>query len=287
MPFLMRIRIRFEGDADDPPVDINVATLRASGHDLPVIWVHSSLRRPSASANAIRVSLFRLHAEREALTIVLRALQKGRLGEVGLGLERYLAAAETTLFAARRNGVDQSMLAPVFSAYDSFTAVELKALEDRLADQRQTRERTLRLASSFTGPDGRTMIIVEHGGKVEMSTFNVDARGSSGQVNVGGTFVNNGTIITSIGDPKIQEATQALNKLAEQLAAKLIDAGDKERVANKTEAFVREAAAKKPDPELLKVTGKGLVEAAKTVAEMAAPIANAVMVVLGLFGLAL
>jgi GTPase len=108
-----------------------------------------------------------------------------------------------------------------------------------------------------------------------------------GQINVAGTFVNNGTIINGIGDTKLKSATEALNRLAEQLAAKLPDVGDKEAVANKTQAIIREAAAKKPDADLLKVTGKGLIEAARTVAEMAKPIATAVGAVLGILGIVL
>ena len=49
-------------------------------------------------------------------------------------------------------------------------------------------------------------------------------------------------------------------------------------------SFVEEASASKPNRSLLKVTGKGLIEAANAVAEMVQPISKAVKVVLSLFG---
>jgi hypothetical protein len=48
--------------------------------------------------------------------------------------------------------------------------------------------------------------------------------------------------------------------------------------------LVTEAAKANPKKEQLSVSGKGLIEAAKTAAEMAGPIVTAVKAVLGLFG---
>ena len=282
------VHIRFGGDETSNAIDVDVATLRWGAQEFPLVWLRSQRGDRSPDVTALRVNLFRLHAEREALTSVLRALQKNELGTPSAELERYLAAADKNLFVERRDGIDQNTLRYAFSAYDEFVPDELQAIRTRLAGRRQTLERTERLIASYSGTDSRTLIVVEAGGHIAMTNNTVNVQGDNyGQINVAGTFVNNGTIINGIGDTKLKSATEALNKLAEQLAAKLPDVADKEAVANKTQAIVREAAAKKPDADLLKVTGKGLIEAARTVAEMAKPIATAVGAVLGILGIVL
>jgi len=112
-------------------------------------------------------------------------------------------------------------------------------------------------------------------------------------INVGGdnygqvVFENTGTLINNVQNQPLKEALADLNGLARQLAQKTPDPGDRENVVNNTEAFAKAAAAAKPDRTMLQITGKGLIEAAKTVAEMAAPITTAVTAVLGLLGLVL
>jgi hypothetical protein len=283
------LHLKFGGDDPASRIDVDVVTLRVSNYEMPLVWLRSARRDPSAELTALRVNLMRLHAEREVLTTVLRALNQGQLGEPSRAFEQYQAAAEKRLLDERRDGIDQSALRYVFSVYDQFTTVELESLRTRLAKLRQTRERTMRLVQTYASADGRTTIVVtESEGAIQVTNNTVNVSGSNyGQINVAGTFVNNGTIIAGAADAKLKSAMEDLNKLAEQLAAKLPDVGDKEVVANKTQALVREAAAKKPDTDILKITGKGLVEAAKAVAEMAAPIATAVGAVLGIFGVVL
>jgi len=282
------MHLQISGVDPDRRIDLDVATLREGIHELPLVWLRSPGSDTSSDITTLRINLFRLHAEREALTTVLRAVQKGQLGLTSAELERYLASADKNLFIDRRDGIEQAMLRYVFSTYDTFTADDLQAIRTRLAGCRQTLERTERLIRSYGGPDGRTTIIVEAGGNIAMTNNTVNVHGSNtGQINVAGTFVNNGTIIAGITDEKLKSATESMNNLAQQLSAKLRDPADKEVVANKAQTIVREAAAKKPDPEILKVTGKGLIEAAKAVAEMAKPIASAVGTVLGILGVVL
>ena len=51
------------------------------------------------------------------------------------------------------------------------------------------------------------------------------------------------------------------------------------------ENFTAQAAAPKPSPKILQVTGQGLIDAAKNVAELVAPITTTVNFVLKLMGL--
>ena len=55
-----------------------------------------------------------------------------------------------------------------------------------------------------------------------------------------------------------------------------------EKAAKHLDVLTKEATATKPDPDYFNVSANGLIEAAKTVAEMAATIATAVKAVLAL-----
>ena len=83
---------------------------------------------------------------------------------------------------------------------------------------------------------------------------------------------------------KIEEYERDVTALIAKLPE---DSPQKEEVLTRLETFTEQAAKKKPLGDVLKVTGKGLVEAAKTVAEMIGPITVAVTGVLKLFGLSL
>lgn len=86
----------------------------------------------------------------------------------------------------------------------------------------------------------------------------------------------------------LKNAVAVLHEEVKSLVAKLPqDSPQKEEVLTNLETFTEQTSKKKPLGDVLKVTGKGLVEAAKTVAEMVGPISTAVMGVLKIFGLAL
>jgi hypothetical protein len=71
-----------------------------------------------------------------------------------------------------------------------------------------------------------------------------------------------------------------VGKLAEKLGP-----SEAQAAARDLETLVSEATVDKPRPSILRVTGEGLIEAAKTVAEMAGPISVAVQAIFGLFGI--
>lgn len=54
-------------------------------------------------------------------------------------------------------------------------------------------------------------------------------------------------------------------------------------MANRLETFTKEATSAKPDEDFLKITGEGLIEAAKAVAGMADPIFQVVTKILAFF----
>lgn len=89
------------------------------------------------------------------------------------------------------------------------------------------------------------------------------------------------------GGAELQEALKQLSQTVSELQDAVADPEHKARVGRYLDNLAAEAKAEKPDQSLLKVSGEGLIEAAKTVATMAAPVATAVKVVLGLLGMAL
>ena len=80
---------------------------------------------------------------------------------------------------------------------------------------------------------------------------------------------------------------QALLKTLHAETSKLIEAlpdkDDAERAARNLRNLTEAATAKKPDPKWFEVSAEGLLEAAKAVAALTAPVTTAVKAVLGFF----
>jgi len=79
----------------------------------------------------------------------------------------------------------------------------------------------------------------------------------------------------------VKQALEDLHARVQELTAKLEDE-NKEQVARDLDNFVEEATSKNPRKGFLEATGEGLIEAAKTVAEMAPSITTAVKAVIAL-----
>ena len=274
--------------AGSASIDVDFGTLRIAHDEWPLVLLRSTRADDGRSTREVRTHLCRLHAEREVLTQVLRAANKGRITAVSGELERYFSRTQSALFADARHGIEQADLRQAFDVYDRITPAETASLVALLGHRRQSIERVTTLTATYRERDDRPIIHVEPGGHLTMNDNRVNVAGNnSGIINVAGTFTNTGNIIQGASNDEVKTALSSLKTLTEQLAAKLPEPAKQQSVANKLEALTKEATAAEPDHDMLKVTGKGLIEAAKTVAEMAAPIAKAVGVVLGIFGLVL
>ena len=232
--------------------------------------------------NNLRLNLLRLHAEREVLKLVLRKAPK--LGEANAALEQMLTRAHGLLTQPLRFGNDQQMLKAAFACYDDFTQTERNAVSALLAERTQSRQRADRLIDDLLMAGKPIAVNILQAG-ARMSTVNITGS-TVGQVNVETAF-NQSTNIVQMAEPgPIKDALAQLLEQTKRLAAELPEE-QREEVIKSTETIAREAASKKPNAAVLGISAKGLVEAAKAVAEMAQPIATAVGVVLGLLGLAL
>jgi hypothetical protein len=119
------------------------------------------------------------------------------------------------------------------------------------------------------------------------NSYGTTVVGHGNSVSVSAAFANTGTMISHVESTELKTALTSLEQLIRQLVQRFPDDADKQAIANKAEAMTKEAIAPKPDKSMLKVTGRGLVEAAKTMADLAAPIATAVAAVLSLLGASL
>jgi len=272
-------------------LEIDFGTMAIDGVDAPFVLLRAAALDAGQTTRDVRTHLCRLHAEREVLTQVLKAAERGRIASASRPLERYLARSQKDLFAESRFGVEQGGLRQIFDVYDGITASETQALQTKLEGLNQTKKRAEGLAGSYRDADQRPHFSLDSGViTVNYNTTNntTTIQGNvSGIVNVDSTFTNTGTIIQGMDDGHLKSALTALKEVGERLATQMPDDGKKQAVANKVEALTKEATSKEPDHDMLHVTGKGLIEAAKTVAEMAAPIAKAVGVVLSIFGVLL
>jgi hypothetical protein len=250
--------------------------------DATMVWMEYQ-GTPRARRNSMRVNLLRLHAEREVVKQVLYAAPSMRTPTPEL--ERFLARAHSLFTQGSRFGIDQQELKAAFAAYDDFTAAERAAILDLLAEKQQSRGRANDLVDALQRNGPMTLNVFQEGAR--MSTINISGSGNTfGQINVETTFTNSTAIVNQAPTGPIKDALEKMLEQAKQLALKLPEE-QREDVAKNTEALAREAASKKPNAGILSISAKGLIEAAKTVAEMAKPIATAVGAVLGILGIVL
>ena len=259
--------------------------MRFAQQEIPTVVLRTRLAPDAPEVWGHRVALGRVHAEREILTEVLRSLGRGQLPESPI-LERYIARVHRDFFAQSRFGVAQSGVHRAIATYEALTPAETLALEDKLTNRRQSQARVDELIKGLAPLSG-PILIAEEGSTITMSSNYVAGNVVGSQLNAGTTFQNASVAIGLAPTGDVPDKLAQLLELTKSLADRLQDDAAKQRVANKMETLAKEATAIKPDRSMLEVTGKGLVEAAKTVAEMAAPVATAVGVVLGLFGVVL
>lgn len=264
-------------------------------------WLLSHGSAQDEDVRCLRICLLRLHAEREALDSTLRQLARGNIcydpqSDAGMRLEKYLNEATRRIGKVRRYGAPQSMLNGALDAVLSSEPDSQSEVEGRLAKLNWHVKKKLMRHLEIRGGSRivkQVKVIVQKGGKVVLK--------DESQNISGGTF--SGPVINRLVAERVENSFQTfgaaavsddlkkavsclheeVKKLASQMDKKGV--GSHEDVAAHLEAFLEQAAKPKPIGGVLQVTGKGLVEAAKMVAEMAGPITTAVNGVLKIFGL--
>ena len=231
----------------------------------------------------LRVHLLRFHAERECLRLVLQnalgRLQFTKFTPASESFQQYLNYSIRILEKHERHGVTQSAL------FDSVHTAVATQYEGELATLIQVRRQVATKVEAYLKRSQVASTIVNHVYGDQMIT-NIQLGNA--------TFQGDFTVVTArnIRDSFNKAAgSDVKDELKEQLklltieVTKLTNAlspSQAEHVTNDLGAFVNEATSQSPRKPWYELSGNGLIEAAKTVAEMAAPITTAVRAVLAL-----
>ncbi len=243
-------------------------------------------RREGKNADALRrlrIHLLRFHAERECLRLVLQAA----LGKLDLSkptpaseaLQQYLSDATRLLEKPERHGIDQSAL---FEAAQTALATQF---EGETATLTQIRRQVAVKVDAYLKRSQTASTVVNYVYGDQMNT-NIQL----GTVTVSGDFnlvtaknIRNsfnkaaGADISDELKEKLKALTIEVTNLAKQLPPETAEA-----VTKDLEVLTNEATSQQPRKAWYELSASGLIEAAKTVAEMAAPVSTAVAAVLAL-----
>ena len=263
------------------------------------LWMlGESDRAQDLGARDLRISLMRLYATRQIL-IELERMAASRVIPLDRGpdlveaFNSYLKDLAKTVLRQDAFGVKQAELQRVISLYDfGVGSEERERLEqefDKLAIKREIRSRVYE-ATRPRRDTPTTFYVIEKGGVLMKQETNITNTGSGNitlrDINqVAGNFIKqSGEAASASNDAKIKEALETLRAQVEALAKRLPNDEAQNAAARKLKTLTEEAASGSPDKSVLKVTGTGLMEAAKTAVELMGPISTAVKAVWALLG---
>ena len=165
---------------------------------------------------------------------------------------------------------------------------KLRRHEEAVAHEKNRRETDLRKEVASThahAAESRSMLLTQKGTTMIVNnvTFNFD-NGSSftGPVAVGENIQISYIAATDTKDQHLKQALEKVVLEATHLAAAVSPESRKSDVSTQLKSFVEEAKKEKPSAWMLDVSSKGLIEAASTVASLAAPVTEAVKAVLSI-----
>ena len=273
------------------------------------LWFIGADRLNQNKARGLRLSIQQMHAQQQSLRQVLLQIASKAIHFVprtteGDKLQEYLNDVTRLLSREQRDGSWKRELLDVINAYEAFVnAHQFSAL---LYELQGARRQILAKVESYLSNQkllahspvyamaGAEVIVTSNfagpGGTVNNTTVKMgDGNTFTGDFVVGSTLQNS---MNKIMKSPLEEQTQAvlkeLHDQMRQLCEKLsqTDPSAAAGVSRDLDSFISEATAPKPRGEKLKDLGKGLVDSAKTVAELAGPVISAVSLALKLFGVA-
>lgn len=280
-----------------PPHSRLVSSARVGAEVLHHVWLEIENHRCSvwllrkdavdsdpAELRKLRIHILRLHTERQCLRIVLQAVREGRIkldesiDQASL-MQDYLESAMPIVTRPVSFGVEQSQLLEVAKiAFGDATPGQAASFD---AMRRQVAEKVARyIRRSETAAPVITQIFGD-----QMSTHiqmgNVTVSGDFNQVtaqNIENSFNK------AAGSEVKQDLKEALKTLTAQVAelAKQLPPQQAEEVSKDLSTLTSEAVSKTPRKRWYEMSADGLLEAAKTVAEMSGPVTTAVKAVLAL-----
>lgn len=264
---------------------------------------HNTLRR-------LRLNLFRIHAELECLTQMLKLVRDDKGDEddekkiqinarsaTSQSLQRYFHDTLGLLHRKTRYGLEQSeILKAVLEAQYFFSPGERATLLARLSSM-DFRPNLQRKIEAFTkpGPDteGWGYALGDEPKVIKIENF-------EGVIHIGNRIeigdnvmfmkdfivandIQNSYNKTAASDatPELKKQLEALTKTIAQLC-KNLPQDDARAAARDLGSLTKEALSESPRQKQYKLSAEGLIEAAKSVAEFARPVATAVKAILAL-----
>ena len=134
---------------------------------------------------------------------------------------------------------------------------------------------------NFNAPGARAEFM-EH---KTTNTQNITGGTFNAPVGINQAFSNCYNTAQAAPQPDVQQALKALIAEVEKIHPQLSE-GERGKAEKRLKTLTEAAAQPEPDKEQIAFSGNGLIEAAKTCAEMAPSVVGAVKTVLGLFGVA-
>jgi hypothetical protein len=288
--------VEFDGIAKLPPHTRHVMQVPDADASLFHTWIDFAKQRCSVwfirdchgdreAARRLRIHLTRLHCERECLKNILlyakgggkQALEKG--GPSSDQIQIYLRDAVNLLQRPQFMGFQQSKM------LDAAREALGTAFEGETASLEAMRRQICSLVDGYVRRAQNTATVINNIGGDYMS-----ANIQMGNVTVSGDF--NVVTATNIQNSFNKAANSGvsdelktkLKDLSVEVAglAKALPPDDAEKASKDLEVLTSEAVSKKPRKEWYELSAKGLMEAAKTVAGMAAPVTTAVKAILAL-----
>jgi len=248
------------------------------------VWVIKRQADMNADAlRRLRVHLLRFHAERECLRLVLQSalgkLKFTKFTPASEAFQQYLNDSIRILEKHESHGVTQSAL------FDSVHTAVATQYEGELATLIQVRRQVAAKVEAYLKRSQVASTIVNHIHGDQMITNlqlgNATFHGDFTVVTARNIRDSFNKVAGSDAKDDLKEKLKLLTVEVTKLATALSPT-QAEHVTNDLGAFVNEATSQNPRKPWYELSGNGLIEAAKTVAEMAAPITTAVRAVLAL-----
>jgi hypothetical protein len=249
-----------------------------------------------ALARSLRASLLRLHAEKEAILVVTRLMDRGWLvyeprTPAGERLTQWLQKAKERLQKKTYEGISQTAIMEAIEAAESVTYPDDSQGLARSLEGAQ-RQIAANLAQ-FTRELEATRAIqdywhVEEGGKVVKDSIVI-----KGSTVTGSNIVRAERMRDAVANfqqaPVSEERKQAVDELAKVATAlieQLDDEAKKDEIAEGVELIAKQAEKEEPGANYVRAAGETIVKIGNGVQEFAEPIAKAVNKVLSVLKLA-
>ena len=243
----------------------------------------------------MRLMLFRLHAERECLKQVLRMVTQGKIrfehhSTSSERLQQYLNKSTRLLMNKTAYGLPEMpeflrKIEGIVAPGERATLLaHLQGIRKNLFDKVRkiiddNDQNTFPKKIHIVG-DANTIIFAHTvTGDANMTQYQINF---GNNVNFHGDFVVANTIQNSFNRATASDASEEIKRELSDLARHVAEMTkalppDKARAAARDlETFTNEAIAKSPRREWYQLSGKGLIEAANTIAEIGAPVVKAV-----------